>query len=66
MYLIIIFILGTLCVVFNEKIGEFFFGIYNQAEIGLQIGLLNHNPNAAIPWLPFFNYSSDTKDKKQK
>ena len=24
MYLIIIFILGTLCVVFNEKIGEFF------------------------------------------
>lgn len=24
MYLIIIFILGTLCVIFNEKIGEFF------------------------------------------
>ena len=24
MWLIIIFILGTLCVVFNEKIGEFF------------------------------------------
>ena len=24
MYLIIVFILGTLCVVFNEKIGEFF------------------------------------------
>ena len=41
-------------------------GIYNQAESGLQIGLLNHNPNAAIPWLPFFNYSSDTEDKKQK
>lgn len=41
-------------------------GIYNQAEGGLQIGLLNYNPNAAIPWLPFFNYSSDTEDKKQK
>ena len=41
-------------------------GIYNQAESGLQIGLLNHNPNAAIPWLPFFNYSSDTENKKQK
>ena len=41
-------------------------GIYNQAESGLQIGLLNYNPNAAIPWLPFFNYSSDTEDKKQK
>lgn len=24
MYLIIVFVLGTLCVVFNEKIGEFF------------------------------------------
>ena len=24
MWLIIIFILGTLCVIFNEKIGEFF------------------------------------------
>ena len=41
-------------------------GIYNQAESGLQIGLLNYNPNAAIPWLLFFNYSSDTEDKKQK
>ena len=41
-------------------------GIYNQAESGLQIGLLNYNPNAVIPWLPFFNYSSDTKNKKQK
>ena len=41
-------------------------GIYNQAESGLQIGLLNYNPNAAIPWLPFFNYSWDTENKKQK
>ena len=27
MWLIIIFILGTLCVIFNEKIGEFLSGI---------------------------------------
>ena len=49
-----------------SKKNTFQLGIYNQAEGGLQIGLLNHNPNAAIPWLPFFNYSSDTEDKKQK
>ena len=49
-----------------SKKNTFQLGIYNQAEGGLQIGLLNYNPNAAIPWLPFFNYSSDTKDKKQK
>ena len=49
-----------------SKKNTFQLGIYNQAESGLQIGLLNHNPNAAIPWLPFFNYSSDTKDKKPK
>ena len=49
-----------------SKKNTFQLGIYNQAESGLQIGLLNHNPNAAIPWLPFFNYSSDTEDKKQK
>ncbi len=49
-----------------SKKNTFQVGIYNQAESGLQIGLLNHNPNAAIPWLPFFNYSSDTEDKKQK
>jgi len=49
-----------------SKKNTFQLGIYNQAESGLQIGLLNYNPNAAIPWLPFFNYSSDTEDKKQK
>ena len=49
-----------------SKKNTFQLGIYNQAESGLQIGLLNHNPNAAIPWLPFFNYSSDTEDKKPK
>ena len=49
-----------------SKKNTFQLGIYNQAEGGLQIGLLNHNPNAAIPWLPFFNYSSNTEDKKQK
>ena len=37
------------------------FGIYNQSESGLQIGLLNYNPNALIPWLPLFNFSFDKK-----
>ena len=59
---------GVLVGVFNyiSKKNTFQLGIYNQAEGGLQIGLLNHNPNALIPWMPFFNYSSDTEDKKQK
>ena len=29
-----------------------------------QIGLLNYNPNALIPWLPLFNFSFDNKSKK--
>ena len=37
-----------------SKKNTFQLGIYNQAEGGLQIGLLNHNPNALIPWMPFF------------
>ena len=36
-------------------------GIINMADDGLQIGLLNHNPNALIPWMPLFNYSSGKK-----
>ena len=30
-------------------------GIFNQANSGLQIGLLNYNPNALIPWMPLVN-----------
>ena len=58
---------GTSVGIVNISIKNTFqLGIYNQAEGGLQIGLLNHNPNALIPWMPFVNYSSDTEDKKQK
>lgn len=32
-------------------------GLFNSATSGLQIGLLNYNPNALIPWMVFFNYS---------
>ena len=32
-------------------------GIFNQANSGLQIGLLNYNPNAAIPWMPLINFT---------
>ena len=31
-------------------------GIFNQANSGLQIGLLNYNPNATIPWMPLVNW----------
>ena len=44
-----------------SKNNIFQFGIYNQSESGLQIGLLNYNPNALIPWLPLFNFSFDKK-----
>lgn len=40
-------------------------GVFNEAENGLQIGLLNHNPGAFIPWMPLFNWSSrKTEDKE--
>ena len=32
-------------------------GLFNSATNGLQIGVLNHNPNALIPWMVLFNYS---------
>ena len=31
-------------------------GVFNQANSGLQIGLLNYNPNALIPWMPLINF----------
>ena len=31
-------------------------GVFNQAHSGLQIRLLNYNPNAAIPWMPVINF----------
>ena len=50
-----------------SKKNTFQLGIYNQAQGGLQIGLLNHNPNALIPWMPFFNWSTpNTSPKKVK
>ena len=30
-------------------------GLFNQANSGFQIGLLNYNPNALIPWMPLVN-----------
>ena len=30
-------------------------GLFNQAYNGFQIGLLNYNPNAMIPWMPLVN-----------
>ena len=53
---------GTFIGVANiSKNNIFQFGIYNQSESGLQIGLLNYNPNALFPWMPLFNFSFDKK-----
>ena len=32
-------------------------GVFNSAENGLQLGLLNHNPSALISWMPLVNFS---------
>ena len=32
-------------------------GVFNQVNSGLQIGLLNYNPNALIPWMPLINFA---------
>ena len=47
-------------------------GVFNQANSGLQIGLLNYNPNALIPWMPLINWvtprsvESSLKELRQK
>ena len=33
-------------------------GLFNSARNGLQIGLLNYDPNAPVPWMVLLNYSS--------
>ncbi|MEG1980778.1 MAG: hypothetical protein RR060_08605 [Victivallaceae bacterium] len=33
-------------------------GVFNRAGSGLQIGLLNSNPNSVMPLAPIFNYSN--------
>lgn len=42
---------------FGETVNFLQIGLFNYAENGFQIGLLNHNPNALIPWMPLFNYA---------
>ena len=36
-------------------------GLFNSAENGLQLGLLNHNPSALIPWMPLVNFSRERR-----
>ena len=50
--------IGLANFVYDKKIGRntLQIGIFNQANSGLQIGLLNYNPNAAIPWMPLINW----------
>jgi hypothetical protein len=43
-------------------------GVFNKADSGIQIGVLNWNKNGFLPWFPFFNYSSrqDNPETAQK
>ena len=57
--------------VFNSSNGapHFQFGVINNAQKGdsghfaLQLGLLNHNPDGLLPWMPLFNFSLPKEDK---
>ena len=40
----------------EERCGSLQIGLYNDSDApGVQIGLLNHNPKAWLPWLPLVN-----------
>ena len=45
-----------------SKKNTFQLGIYNQAEGGLQIGLLNYNSKSYIPWMPLINFDMGKKE----
>ena len=49
--------MGLANFVYDKKSGRntLQIGVFNQANSGLQIGLLNYNPNALIPWMPLVN-----------
>ena len=43
------------------------FGFFNISDNrDIQIGLLNYNPTALIPWMPFFNWSPPDTSKESK
>ena len=52
------------CIYGNSGSNILQIGAFNSANDGLQIGLLNYNPNALIPWMPLFNFSSVNKNQK--
>ena len=37
-------------------------GLFNAGNAMLQIGILNYNPRALIPWFPLFNFAWEPKD----
>jgi hypothetical protein len=45
------------CANFTED-SIFQLGVFNKADSGIQVGVLNWNKNGFLPWFPFFNYSS--------
>lgn len=40
-------------------------GLFNSCRSGVQLGLFNYNENAFIPFLPFFNCSSERSSKEK-
>lgn len=43
----------------DARSGGLQIGLYNDSDApGVQIGLLNHNPKAKFPWMPFVNFRS--------
>jgi hypothetical protein len=45
------------CANFTED-SIFQLGVFNKADSGIQLGVLNWNKNGFLPWFPIFNYSS--------
>ena len=56
---------------FNNAHEGFQMGLFNVIKkaddqgFAVQLGLLNHNPDAVIPWMPLFNFSLPSKDNSQ-
>jgi len=42
------------------------FGLFNSCRSGIQVGLLNYNENATIPFLPLFNFSREKTSEVKK
>ena len=53
----------NLCPMGDTKGNGVQIGLVNHAESGFQIGLIDYNKNAYIPWMPLFNFSFKREEK---